>query len=104
MIHHISKTDSSSFSTKDTLDSNDFPTTYFSAACVAELMSTSLSFLGYRAGNLGSHSPFCQASGLRTWVLALHALVVFQGWELGFLLCSWLELGTWVPAPQHALG
>ena len=41
MIRHLSKTDHLGFSTNDTLDSNDFPTLFFSAAHVAELVCIS---------------------------------------------------------------
>ena len=41
MIRHLSKTDHLGFSTNDALDSHDFPTLFFSAAHVAELVCVS---------------------------------------------------------------
>ena len=41
MIRHLSKTDHLGFSTNDALDSHDFPTLFFSAAHVAELVRVS---------------------------------------------------------------
>ena len=41
MIRHLSKTDHLGFSTNDALDSHDFPTLFFSAAHVAELVHVS---------------------------------------------------------------
>ena len=41
MIRHLSKTNHLGFSTNDALDSHDFPTLFFSAAHVAELVCVS---------------------------------------------------------------
>ena len=39
MIHHLSKSDSTGFSTNDALDLDDFPTVFYSAAFVANWVS-----------------------------------------------------------------
>ena len=47
MIRHLSKTDHRGFSTNDTLDSNDFPTLFFSTVHVANLICLTCSLFAH---------------------------------------------------------